>query len=108
MDPFPIIVFAAIVLAFAVSALLGKALIPVLRRLKAGQSIKEDGPTWHMGKAGTPTMGGLMFIAATGVAALLNLWQGDASAGRAGWSWLVVLLFALLFGLIGFLDSAYI
>ena len=39
-------------------------LVPYLKRIKAGQSIKENGPTWHMSKQGTPTMGGLMFIAA--------------------------------------------
>ena len=47
-----------------VSALLtggiGYILLPVLRALKAGQSIREIGPTWHNSKAGTPMMGGLM------------------------------------------------
>ena len=54
------------IVAFGVAAILGQILIPVLRRLKAGQAIREDGPTWHMSKQGTPTMGGLMFIAAIG------------------------------------------
>ena len=40
----------------------GYLLLPVLRALKAGQSIREEGPTWHNSKAGTPMMGGLMFI----------------------------------------------
>ena len=53
--------------SFAVTVVLGKLLIPILRALHAGQSIKEIGPTWHMSKQGTPTMGGLMFIAAIGV-----------------------------------------
>ena len=43
---------------------LGYLLLPVLRALKAGQSIRELGPTWHNNKAGTPMMGGLMFIGA--------------------------------------------
>ena len=43
---------------------IGYLLLPVLRALKAGQSIREIGPTWHNYKAGTPMMGGLMFIAA--------------------------------------------
>ena len=55
----------AFVIAFAVSAVVGFFLVPYLKRIKAGQSIKENGPTWHMSKQGTPTMGGLMFIAAT-------------------------------------------
>ena len=40
--------------SFAITVVLGKALIPALRRLKAGQAIKEIGPTWHMSKQGTP------------------------------------------------------
>ena len=40
---------------------IGYLLLPVLRALKAGQSIREVGPTWHNNKAGTPMMGGIMF-----------------------------------------------
>ena len=61
------IVIAALV-SLVLSALAGRLLIPVLRRMKAGQSIREDGPKWHAGKSGTPTMGGLMFILGIGVA----------------------------------------
>ena len=62
-----------VILGFAAAALGGKVLIPFLRRMKAGQSIKEIGPTWHMSKQGTPTMGGLMFIiAAAAVTAVLG------------------------------------
>ena len=50
------------IVAFGVAAIVGQVLIPLLRRLKAGQSIRADGPTWHMAKQGTPTMGGIMFI----------------------------------------------
>ena len=53
-----------LVSAFVLSLVFGKFLIPVLRALKAGQSIREIGPSWHNSKAGTPTMGGIMFIAA--------------------------------------------
>ena len=60
MAPTSIKILAAVILGFAISAVLGKFLIPMLRRLKAGQSIKEDGPTWHMSKQGTPTMGGII------------------------------------------------
>ena len=48
------------VVSLAITLAAGKLLIPALIRLKAGQSIKEVGPTWHKGKQGTPTMGGLM------------------------------------------------
>lgn len=66
----------AAILSFAVSAVTGKFLIPELRKLKAGQSIREDGPTWHAGKAGTPTMGGLMFILGILVAILVCGFKG--------------------------------
>ena len=45
----------------ALSGIIGYFLIPVLRTIKAGQSIREVGPTWHNYKAGTPMMGGLMW-----------------------------------------------
>ena len=93
----------ACVFSFAVTGLLGwKVILPALRRFKAGQSIKEIGPKWHATKAGTPTMGGLMFI--TGIAAAIFAagWNGM----RAGdWSHIYVLLFAMVFGVIGFLDD---
>lgn len=92
----------AVVLGFLLSAALGKAIIPLLRRLKAGQAIKEDGPTWHMSKQGTPTMGGLMFIGAVIVTVLLLCIPAMANGDFTS---LFVLLFALVFGLIGFLDD---
>ena len=66
--------------AFAASALIGRFLIPWLHALKAGQSIKEIGPVWHMAKQGTPTMGGIMFIAGIFIAILVTGWQ-DFSPG---------------------------
>ena len=87
------------VVAFIVSAVVGKFLVPFLRRVKAGQSIKTDGPTWHMSKQGTPTMGGIMFIVGIAVAVVIfALVSGDVSG-------LLVLAFALVFGLIGFIDD---
>ena len=67
MDSILIKTLAAVILGFVISAVLGKYLVPALRRWKAGQAIKEDGPTWYMSKQGTPTMGGLMFIAAVAI-----------------------------------------
>lgn len=66
------------IVAFGVTAIAGQILIPVLRRLKAGQSIREDGPTWHLSKQGTPTMGGLMFILGIGIAVLTARVGGPA------------------------------
>ena len=92
------------ILSFAVSALSGRALIPLLRRMKAGQSIKEIGPTWHMSKQGTPTMGGLMFILGIAVSVAVLSWP-DFAAGRFGGGF--VFLFALVFGIIGYIDDYF-
>lgn len=88
--------------SFAITVVLGKALIPALRRLKAGQAIKEIGPTWHMSKQGTPTMGGLMFIAAIGIL-IFAMGFGHIQNGDRGA--LYVYGFALVFGVIGFIDD---
>lgn len=94
---------AACVLSFAATGLLGwKAILPALRRLKAGQEIREVGPKWHATKAGTPTMGGLMFIAGMAVAILLLGWRGMLTGDL---SHIYVFLFALVFGAIGFIDD---
>lgn len=87
---------------FVLSLLLGKLLIPALRALKAGQSIREAGPKWHSTKAGTPTMGGLCFI----IASLLCIATGwGAMRESADRSHLLVLALAFAYGLIGFLDD---
>ena len=90
------------IVAFGVAVIAGQILIPVLRRLKAGQSIREDGPTWHMSKQGTPTMGGLMFILAVAVAIFV---AGGDLIHRGYWNHVYVFLFALVFGIIGFIDD---
>ena len=73
------------IVAFGVTAIAGQILIPILRRLKAGQSIREDGPTWHMSKQGTPTMGGLMFILGIGIAVLTAGWGDLRGASTTIW-----------------------
>ena len=90
------------ILSFVVTFLLGRVLIPALRALKAGQSIKEIGPTWHMSKQGTPTMGGLMFIAGIGAAVLVSGWPEMV---EGTYTHLLVFLFALVFGAIGLVDD---
>lgn len=102
MDPILLKILVAAVVAFVISAVIGKFLVPALRRWKAGQSIKEDGPTWHMSKQGTPTMGGLMFILATIIVVLVV--NGPAILS-GDWTSVIVLVFALVFGAIGFLDD---
>lgn len=61
----------AAVVAFLVTALSGLFVIPLLKKLKFGQTILEDGPTWHEGKQGTPTMGGIMIIAGVIISVLI-------------------------------------
>lgn len=84
---------------FVLSALIGVFLVPALKKAHLGQSIKTDGPVWHMSKEGTPTMGGLMFMAAVGAVSLL--W----GALFQDWSGAYVFAFAMVFGFIGFLDD---
>ena len=83
------------------SGVIGLLLLPVLRALKAGQSIREVGPTWHNYKAGTPMMGGLMFIFAAIICLLIGL------IGMVDYTVFYVLALALCFGLIGFLDDFF-
>lgn len=89
-------------IAFFVSAIIGKGLIPMLQRFKAGQSIKTDGPTWHMSKQGTPTMGGIMFVIGIGLAIFIGGW-GYMMDGI--YTHLLVFGFALVFGGIGMIDD---
>ena len=83
------------------SGVLGYFLLPVLRALKAGQSIREIGPTWHNNKAGTPMMGGLMFIFAAIICLVGNLITIEEH------SVFYVLALSLCFGFVGFLDDFY-
>ena len=97
-------VILTVAVAFVLTLALGRVVIPALRALKAGQAIREDGPTWHNSKAGTPTMGGLMFMAAALVCVVIF---GFAGMRSGDFSALYVLLLALCFGLVGFLDDFY-
>jgi phospho-N-acetylmuramoyl-pentapeptide-transferase len=83
--------------AFLIALALGPVLIPILRRLKFGQSIREEGPQRHQAKAGTPTMGGLLILVALTIPAL-------AFAGKSAEVWLALFV-TLGHGLIGFIDD---
>ena len=69
------ILLLTIVLGFVLTLVLGRFVLAELRRLKAGQEIREDGPKWHAGKAGTPTMGGIMFIIGVGITVFVLGWN---------------------------------
>ena len=107
-----IALLVTVVSAFLITSVIGMWLIPFLRRLHFGQTILDIGPAWHKSKQGTPTMGGIMFIAGITIAILAG-WltlelseQGVADASAAGSFYLWGgLLMALAFGLIGCLDD---
>lgn len=98
------------IIAFAITALLGIPMIPFLRRLKFGQTIREEGPAWHSKKQGTPTMGGLMFIIGTVVAVMVCVPIYVVAAGTGEQMLSIVrvlsgLLMAVAMGLVGFMDD---
>lgn len=76
-------------------------LIPLLTRLKFGQSIREEGPAWHQKKSGTPTMGGLSIIAAVIFGSLAAYFI----SGKVGVAEISLVVGSLLFGIIGFADD---
>ena len=86
----------SLVISFAVTAIVTPLLIPFLKKLKFGQMILEDGPTWHAKKQGTPTMGGLAFIFALTVASLIVSRSTET---------LFVVIIGVLFGAVGFVDD---
>ena len=94
--------FLPLISSFILAYLLGKILIPILHRMKYGQSIREEGPKAHMKKQGTPTIGGLIFIISTFIVTILysvfyvNTLKNDA---------VIILLIFLAFGFVGFLDD---
>ncbi len=93
-------VFISFVLAFVLTLLLEKLLIPVLARLKMGQRILEIGPSWHMSKQGTPTMGGIAFLISVTLTALVFSLVNNVSMPL-----LLTALYALFNGLIGITDD---
>lgn len=109
-------VILAAVASFIVAAVLGIFLIPLLRKLKYGQTILDIGPVWHKSKQGTPTMGGIMFIIGTIIAIAITVATDKVMGGNivAGSSrvpsemqtkfWGGILM-AFGFSLVGFADD---
>ena len=95
-------VVASFLISLAATTAIGYYIVPVLRRIKAGQSIREDGPTWHNKKEGTPTIGGVMFIGAITIATLI---AGFGEMRSGSFSHIAVLAFALVYAVIGFIDD---
>ena len=86
-----------IIISFAVSVILGPLVIPFLRRLKVGQTVRDDGPKTHLSKSGTPTMGGILILIGIVVASVFYI---------KDYPKIIPILFLTLgFGLVGFLDD---
>lgn len=90
-------IIRVIIVSFLIALFLGPVVIPVLKRLKVGQSIREEGPKSHYKKSGTPTMGGVIII----LAVIISVFTSGYHT-REIWA---VLVFMLGFGLIGFIDD---
>lgn len=103
------------VVAFVLSAVIGKFLIPILHKLKYGQTILDIGPSWHKKKQGTPTMGGIMFIIGIVVATViaipcLSIFGYVYEPTGYSYNKEVLMVFvslgmAVLYGAVGFLDD---
>lgn len=90
-------IIVPILISFALSAALGPFIIPLLRRLKAGQTVRDDGPSTHLKKSGTPTMGGILIMVSVAITSVLYVKDYPKITP--------VLFLTLGFGLIGFLDD---
>lgn len=86
-----------VIISFAISALLGPVVIPFLRKLKVGQTVRDEGPKAHLKKNGTPTMGGILIMVAVVLTSLLYV--------RHFPDIIPILFLTLGFGLIGFIDD---
>ena len=86
-----------ILISFALSVVLGSLIIPFLKKLKVGQTVRDDGPSTHLKKSGTPTMGGILIMVSVTVTSALYMKEYPRI--------MPVLFLTLGFGLIGFLDD---
>ena len=86
-----------VLISFIISAVLGPFLIPFLRKLKVGQTTRDDGPKSHLKKNGTPTMGGIMILLSVVITSLIYMDKYPKI--------LPILFLTLGFGIIGFIDD---
>jgi len=97
------VLIMTLAISFLITVLLSPIFIPFFRRLKFGQSIREDGPESHMKKSGTPTMGGVMIVISIIVTSLIMIHKFmPTPIGYEIW----LLIFVLVgYGILGFLDD---
>ena len=87
----------AVLISFVISAAAGPVIIPILRKLKVGQTVRDDGPQTHLKKNGTPTMGGIIFLLAVLITSLIY---------APHYPKVIPILFMTVgFGIVGFLDD---
>lgn len=91
-------ILLGLILGILIASLLAPLFIPMLHKLKFGQNIREDGPQSHLKKAGTPTMGGLIFIASSMISVFIMIRNPSDEA-------VIALLSMIAFGVVGFLDD---
>ena len=97
----PAQLFIAFASSFAITVAGMPFIIGYFRMKKQGQEIRDEGPKWHNSKAGTPTMGGLGFLAAAVITSIwYSLWTDKMTT-----SLLILVFVLLLYGIIGFLDD---
>ena len=90
-------ILMSVIISFAISVLLGPVVIPFLRRLKVGQTVRNEGPKEHLKKNGTPTMGGILILVSVVLTSILYV---------KDYPRIIPILFVTMgFGLIGFLDD---
>jgi phospho-N-acetylmuramoyl-pentapeptide-transferase len=103
---YKILYAAALILTFLVTVLISKKLIPVLKSHKMGQPILDIGPRWHKSKEGTPTMGGLAFIAAAVLVGLGGcIYLGVTDGVKITLPFVLTLALGVAGGLIGCIDD---
>lgn len=94
-------ILVAMITAFIIAVILSPIFIPYLRKLKFGQSIRDEGPKTHIKKSGTPTMGGIIILIALSISALFISMYFDVLTNRT----YILLFVTICFGVIGFLDD---
>ena len=90
-------ILMSVIISFAISVVLGPVVIPFLKRLKVGQTVRDEGPKEHLKKNGTPTMGGILILISIVATSILYVRKYPR---------IIPILFVTMgFGLIGFLDD---
>lgn len=90
-------ILMSVIISFAISVVLGPVVIPFLKRLKVGQTVRDEGPKEHLKKNGTPTMGGILILISIVATSILYVREYPR---------IIPILFVTMgFGLIGFLDD---